>query len=681
VTRTARKHPGIIRAAESTSKSLLPLLAIGGSLAAAPATALELGDLAVDSTLGQPLRASIAFALGPNEQLADYCVSLHPAPGASGLPGIGQATVRVSRGRILLTGSTAIYEPLMSARLVVDCPYAPRINREYTVLVDPGRMADPTARPAANASRPAAVPAVRSAPAGERPVVSHEPIGPGTRYRVQPGDTLSQIVQRIENRKVGMWPAVNAIFAANPDAFLNEDPNRLKAGSWLEIPSFDGTAPVITAAATTAAEPAAPAPTVSRDVATAYEPPAPTESTATPSEDTVEPPADQVAIQLPVAGQPAETPTFLEPVEQSNTTDLKPGDIVLDSKNPFVDAAGPGEIADTPLPGPVTRSSSPNVPLAVVREAPSGQNTTSWLVWLAGGGIAILLVLAFFGRRLRRRFGSTPIGPVAGHAMRHEHAGGTDALADEIDYDISDDSPTEENLALDADLVLGTGLQDGTSVDLAQDFGFAATTNLDIELPFEPQAAHEDDDSMTIEETDIIPPMRDRDDFILDEEVLPDDTDYDMSVIMDATKMPQPDEVTERDLMAVEVDADDDSLISDDYTISKEVDYNILEQDYEEELTATQALNKQIEEAAAELAARMDEDSADDETGVLPKATLTELDKTSELPACDDVEEETDETSMSGALTVNMSAVERHADNDETAEMQIEGGKVDTKAG
>ena len=77
---------------------------------------------------------------------------------------------------------------------------------------------------------------------------------------------------------------------------------------------------------------------------------------------------------------------------------------------------------------------------------------------------------------------------------------------------------------------------------------------------------------------------------------------YDMSVILDATKMPHPEEVTERDLMAVPVGTDDETLISDIYTISRELDFDILEQDYEDEMAATQALNEEIARAAAELA-------------------------------------------------------------------------------
>ena len=74
---------------------------------------------------------------------------------------------------------------------------------------------------------------------------TREPIGEATRYRVLPGDSLSEITQRIENRPPGLWKAVNIIFEANPEAFIDNDPNKLKAGSWLTIPSFDGSEPVV----------------------------------------------------------------------------------------------------------------------------------------------------------------------------------------------------------------------------------------------------------------------------------------------------------------------------------------------------------------------------------------------------------------------------------------------------
>ena len=167
---------------------------------------------------------------------------------------------------------------------------------------------------------------------------------------------------------------------------------------------------------------------------------------------------------------------------------------------------------------------------------------------------------------------------------------------------------------------------------------------------------------------------------ILKNEVLPedDDDDYDMSVIVDATKMSAPEEVTERDLMAVVVDNGDETLISSDYTISKEADYDIIEQDYEDEMTATQALNMEIERAAAEIAERMETDEAAEQTGdvtsELPLATVTALDVTANLPAGNDDDADTGEDTG-----VNLEVTEEMLADEKTVEMPA--SKSDKKIG
>jgi hypothetical protein len=188
----------------------------------------------------------------------------------------------------------------------------------------------------------------------------------------------------------------------------------------------------------------------------------------------------------------------------------------------------------------------------------------------------------------------------------------------EIDYDISDDSPTEENLVLDADLIMGTGLSDSSNSNISDGFRFAESSELDVEVP--------DEDS------------------ILDNEVLPvaADDDYDMSVIIDATKIPQADDTAEHDFKAVEVTTGDDTLMTQNFMSDKDADFQIIEQDYEDELTATQALNLEIAHAAAELTAKMEIEGinkTDDDTSALPLATVTELDITANTNADEDTVE------------------------------------------
>lgn len=609
-----------------------------------PAAAIELGDMTVQSNLGQPLRASIAFALAPNEQLFDFCVSLSQGRTDAGMPAIRRASISVADGVISLTGRTPIREPLITARVIIDCPYTAHISREYTLFVDPAGTAATTVT-ATSAAAPAAAPvavaptAVRQQPAARRPAAVLEPIENATRYRVQPGDTLSAIAQRIENRPVGLWEAVNSIFAANPDAFIGDDPNRLKAGSSLVIPDFGSGVQQ----------------TVSNQ----------TVNDAEPLTDTV---AETVANTVAAAANTAET---IPSLEDAAATTVTPG---LAADAPVQNTV----IPDTQLDAPVATSTSPNVPTASVQPAAtapvaaSDSSSWSWLLWLGGAGVALIIGLVMFGRRGREEFGATPISPAVTPQRR-----ATDDTTQNIEvteHSIEDDSPTHENLALDADLVIGTGLSAGTDVEVNEDFAFATTSVLDLELPDESDYSDAEDKP----ETDIIPPLHIEAEAnsILESEVLPEEDDYDMSVIVDATKMPHHDEVTERDLRAVVVEDDDETLIADSYTVSKEVDFDILEQDYEEEMTATQALNAELNKAAAELAEQMDNIDESDTTSALPMASVTELDITAQLPAQND----------DSAATVNMevddSTVEMDAAHKEDEDtMEIESGKVDTKAG
>jgi len=625
------------------------LVAVGGSLVAVPAAALELGEVKVHSTLGQPLRASIAYALGPNEAISDTCVTIQPNV-ATGMPSLNRASMIVVDGVIAITGSSIVREPLMTMRVNVRCPYTAQLSREYMMFIDPaGTVAEPIAAPTAAriASRPQVSSLVTTpTPVVRRRPVNIEPIADATRYQVRVGDSLSEIAQRIENRPVGLWDAVNTIFEANPDAFINNDPNVLKAGSWLNIPSFGVDAPVTVV------------------------------DESLPVTAPLEPVSDGTVYQAAADGlttEPAADATADEP--SSALVGLQPGDVILESDNPFVtpiDSVTDGSVVipDTLLDGPVSTSDSPNVPVATIQPAaPAEPASTNWLLWLAGSGLVIIAALLLFGRRFR--FGSAPIAPAV--PQRRQTDADTqkvEAIGD-VDIDIADDSPTGENLALDADLFVGTGLQEGTEVDVAQDFGFAATTELDLELPEEMSSISESP------ETDIIPPINIDESSILESEVLPDaDDDYDMSVIVDATKMPYPDDVTERDLEAIQVETDDETLITGDYTVDQEGDYKILEQDYEDEMTATQALNAEIQKAAEDLAVRMDDDAAD-ATAEMPLATVHELDVTAQMPAREKQEiSDDDDTGVNPTVSMDAeeNTVEVPADN--TAEMPKGGSKA-----
>ena len=660
---------------------LLPaLFAVSGGLGALPAAALELGEVAIHSTLGQPLSASIAVALAPTEQLSATCVSLQRTASDSGLPVVRDATISIANGVISLTGKSAIREPMLSMRVNIKCPYTPNLSREYMLFVDPaGTLALPTSASTVSANVAQTSSPQAAATAGRAAVANATPIRDVTSYQVQRGETLSEIAQRIENRPVGLWSTVMVIFEANPDAFINNDPNMLKAGSWLSIPDFSSSQSSALANNETA-EPVTESAASSAGVNTLVDAGFDNAGTVYAGVDTGQDAGSATTVDDSTAADSGsiETPPAL--------ADLKPGDVILESDNPFGAPVGSNGvetiILDTPLDVPDT-GPTPNGTVISIQSPAQVSTSPNWFIWLAGGGIAIFVGLLLFGRRFRDRFGSAPIGAAIEPQDRRRSDNGNDTetldAMSELDFGLSDDSPTEENLVLDADLIAGTGLEQGTDMHLAQNFGFAATTHLDMELPEEMSSGG------VSSSTDIIPPLKMDVQSILESEALPGEDDYDMSVIVDATQMPRPEDITERDLKAVAIDPDDETRIHDDYTISKGVDFNALEQDYEDELTATQALNQEIARAAVDLAQRVDnvtDDEGGDVTSEMPLATVSDLDVTAQMPAKLDSDDTSIRDDQTAEFAIDEKTVEMPAnDADVTAEMRAGSGKTDSKAG
>jgi hypothetical protein len=588
------------------------IVAAGSGLAASSALALELGELQVQSTLGQPLRASIAYALGANELIQDRCVSLRS--GGREFPGLHNASVKVSKGVISVTGAAPVTEPIVSATVVVDCPYSAHVSRSYLMFIDPQNKAGVVARPA---TAVAAAPVARNA-AAARTVRRTTPVSPGSRYLVQRGDSLSGIAQRLEDRGVAVADAMAAILDANPRAFINGDPDRLKAGSRLDIPSFAGAS---VAAAPLDAPQVPDSPAERRDERSAASRTA-TEASPYRGAETLEPDAGR---QLPANEFLPEGP---EP-EVAETVEAAAEDVAGDTAAEGNYSAAyasvvPGEVVDKPGANETVTPEAAAAETRIVRPAagtraigsslPAG-SSWNWLIWAAVALISAFGSYLMFWPKLRARRGSPPAGPDQRVQGPSEH--GVAHIApisvpesemtvqeirptyDNIDFDLSDDTPTEENLPLDADLIDGTGFGDSRDADVNRDFGFAATMDLDMELP---EAAATEDPTP---ETDIIPPPeRPEEDLVVSSEALPEDDEdeYDISILLDATRMPDPAEVTERDLRAVPIDDTGQAPINDDYTIVDEIGQDILQQDYEEELTTTQLLSAEIDAAVADLA-------------------------------------------------------------------------------
>ena len=231
--------------------------------------ALSLGRITVQSALGEPLRAEIEVPDINAEEAASLRTSL-ALPEAFTAAGLEynsaltslQATLqRRSDGRayIRLTSDRPINDPFVD--MILEASWSSgRIVRDYTMLFDPPSLRRPAA----------AVPTLPqiTAPAVSRPVtaaVSVQPNAEATRaprptpsaptpaaklpppvtnqgdkkVTVKPGDTATKIAANARDIGVSLDQMLVAMLRGNPDAFINNNIDRIRSGAVINVPTSD----------------------------------------------------------------------------------------------------------------------------------------------------------------------------------------------------------------------------------------------------------------------------------------------------------------------------------------------------------------------------------------------------------------------------------------------------------
>jgi pilus assembly protein FimV len=236
------------------------------------AWALGLGRLSVQSALGETLKAEIEVTSMTAEEASTLKLRVaspeaYRAAGIEYNPVLPSTSVQlVSRagGRSVLrvTSDRAVLEPFVD--VIVEATWASgRLVREYTLLFDPPSARAPAPPPAAEAvmspspapaeapmaPAPSAAPGARTQPARAAPAepaprvntpATTAPASSGAdEYRVRSGDSLSRIAGRTQRPGVSLDQMLVSLYRANPQAFLGENMNRLKAGSVLTVPSAE----------------------------------------------------------------------------------------------------------------------------------------------------------------------------------------------------------------------------------------------------------------------------------------------------------------------------------------------------------------------------------------------------------------------------------------------------------
>jgi len=263
------------------------------SLAASSSWGLGLGRLNVQSALGENLRAEIDIASLSPEEEGSLKVRVAP-PDSYRSSGIDYnqvlttAQVQLSRRAngqpyLRISSDRAVQEPFVDVILEINWSNG-RLVREYTLLFDPPNLRAPAPpavvtapvmspapapvvkAPAAPA--PAAPATLRPAPASPAPapapapaVIAQKPprtppkplVEPApapapkpaavarteSEYSVKRGESLSRIASKTRQPEVSLDQMLVSLFRTNPDAFLENNMNLLKAGSVLRLPTSD----------------------------------------------------------------------------------------------------------------------------------------------------------------------------------------------------------------------------------------------------------------------------------------------------------------------------------------------------------------------------------------------------------------------------------------------------------
>jgi pilus assembly protein FimV len=245
----------------SKFKKRAAALAVASCLSFAPwvVQAAGLGKLTVLSGLGQPLRAELDLG-ATREELSGMTARLAPQE-AFRQAGIDYATVLLDLRFVLdkrangdpvikVTSARPVNEPFLDFLVELNWP-AGRLVREYTFLLDPPEIAaKQAARPVAEArivetvrgggvtpDRPVTTrPEPRAALAPVQPVIAPKRSEPAGTHVVQQGETLRKIATETKYDGVSLEQMLVGLFQKNPDAFMGNNINRLKAGAILGLP-------------------------------------------------------------------------------------------------------------------------------------------------------------------------------------------------------------------------------------------------------------------------------------------------------------------------------------------------------------------------------------------------------------------------------------------------------------
>jgi len=391
-----------------------------------PATAVSLGELRVQSALGQPFVASTTARLGPNETIVPGCITAPTSAAELGQPRGLKITAQTGNTPgiypVQIRSTQPLYEPMYEIRLQIDCPGGVALAKSYVVMLNlpmsaPAETAQVVTAPTTQSREPqrarASTPNTRrtnsrSTAGNARLSATRDSIAAGGDYRVRNGDTLSMIAQRIQGRPAGStWRVAEMLYQNNPQAFIRGNRDMIKLGAVLSIPdsaTMAGDKPISQGSGPNIADNTQNAfsqPETSNNVRTTVELGRPEDSTAP------EPLAEPNATSQTGMADVSNAELLREIREARATESTQQGGLQQraataatiasqaaqdnDSASPFADdTSAPAIVAETQ---PAAERAAP-----VTDQARTGGN--SLMAILAGVGLGALLALLLLGKNL-----------------------------------------------------------------------------------------------------------------------------------------------------------------------------------------------------------------------------------------------------------------------------------------
>lgn len=235
-------------------RKLVLAIAAASALSSGMAHALGLGEVTLQSELNQPLVAEIEL-LESRGLDANEVIPTLASPEAFNKAGIDRqffltdlkfTPLLKANGKsvIRVTSNKPMREPYLNFLVQVLWPNG-RLQREYTLLLDPPLYTAQSVIPAA-VQQPATVASspARVQPPAARPAVTatqQAPLGAaataqaGNEYKTTANDNLWDIANRVRGDG-SVHQAMLAIQELNPQAFIDNNINRMKSGQVLRLP-------------------------------------------------------------------------------------------------------------------------------------------------------------------------------------------------------------------------------------------------------------------------------------------------------------------------------------------------------------------------------------------------------------------------------------------------------------